>query len=241
MHCQCWGNIKKKIKWKFLYAFEILQAEKWDTLNSLNFQPDKLLPQHAIMFKGDTKLSFACTHTDIVSTHKWVMTSFFHVGFQQPTSLCVYPCPSHFGFLPSDDAFDMTVLNRNRSLKGKMQGIVMFVCFHPGQQFRYSKGSEPNSALTIHSKTLQLKKTQESAEPNLHLWAQYMYCKRQLQCFGWGWKAQVVWVCVHAQLHARLWVFVCLCVVWQQTSLRRTSNHSIQHLLPHSSYCHSPV
>lgn len=106
MRCQCWG-IVKKIKWKFFCAFENARAEKWDTLNSFNFQPDKLLPQHAIMFQEDTKLSFACTHTDIVSTPKWVTTSLFHVPAAH-----ILPClPPSFTFQhpASDDAFDMTV------------------------------------------------------------------------------------------------------------------------------------
>lgn len=50
MHRQCWEFvIEKDKKWKFFCAFENLHAE-WDTLNSFNFQPDKLLPRHVIMF-----------------------------------------------------------------------------------------------------------------------------------------------------------------------------------------------
>lgn len=48
-------------------------------------------------------------------------------------------------------------------------------------------------------------------DQNLHFWAQYMYCKRQLQCFGWRTDAaSCLCVCTHEHTRMCECLYACM-------------------------------
>lgn len=120
------------------------------------------------------------------------------------------PRPSHFSIMPPVVPATRLRPKQNQIIKGKeMQVIVMFVCFHHGQQFRCSYGSFPDLALTVYIKSLQKKKRKkkkQSDEPNLHLWAQNMYCKK-ITAGLWAKDVYAASCCLCPRTD--VWVFVC--------------------------------
>lgn len=154
----------------------------------------------------ETQNSFARTHTDIVSTHTSgsgllsfmsasssphpsVFTTVLHIfSILPPMMFLTWLCPKQKQIIKAGGK------------KNKMQSIVMFVCFHPGQQFRYSKRL---GAILWHFIENTAKKRKLLTQICI---CEHNTCTVKDNCSALG----KGWMCVRALTDARACVSVCL-------------------------------
>lgn len=217
-------------KWKFSCVTEKLNNKNRDTLNSLIFSQINSYHSMPLFFNSHP---CAVILTSLAHTSGLRLVSFMSVSKHTRIFSCRPPHSLHFSIMSPTLPLTWLCPVQAQLIKGETVRYCDVCLFSPWaavqlQQWLWAR---------LGPDGLQ-KKKKKSLKKKISI-CEHKTCTVKDNCSALG-KGCVLQGVLCLCLHRCVSVSMTVCIMWQQTSLR-TSNHSIQHLLPHSSYCHSAV